>query len=227
MVEVFKKLRKISFQKRGFSLIELLTSVGIVGVLSVVGIKTYQAQTNKSRTAEAKYLLSAVFSAEKNFKDVWGTYHENLIVIGAIPEGVYHYDVGFGKTSTTTLSKTDGSLDNPRSPYPSPASLQVEECTNFYQICLNTTPNCLSKSPKATGAAYTYHFYGDPNAGTASALKFNCKVTGQLYVKDYGSVVDRAGETTFTAIARSKLKSDDVWSVNQEKTFEHVLDGTK
>ena len=83
------------FQKQGYSLIELLTATSIVGVLSVVGVKSYQGQTNKARSAEAKHSLSYIYTAEANFKSSWDTYHENLMLIGAAPSGSYHYDVGF------------------------------------------------------------------------------------------------------------------------------------
>ena len=196
-------------------------TVSIAGVLSVIGIKNYQAQTNKAKTAEAKYSLSAVYSAEENFREVWGTYHENLIIIGVIPDGVYHYDVGFGKSST--LSKTDGLLGS----YPVSADLQVRECTNFRQICDTSNDDCLGKATQVSGAKYTYFFYGDPNALVkGKALIFNCKVIGRLYIKDYASIGDKADENTFTAIATGKLKDDDVWSVDEDKTFDHVEDGT-
>ena len=214
--ETLKKLSLFFLKKKGFSLIELLTSVGIIGTLSVIGIKSYQGQINKARTAEAKYSLSAVYAAEKNFKEVWGTYHENLIVIGIIPDGPYHYDVGF--KSTATLSQTDGNLET----YPVKTDLVVKECTNFYQICSN---DCRNKAAKPLGKTSTYLFYNDPNAGSKTALQFNCNVNSSLYMSGYTARGD-ADENTFTAIARSKLKNEDVWSVNQEKTFEHVTDGT-
>lgn len=216
MNKYFQVLNK-SLKKNGFSLIELLTSVGIIGVVSVVGIKSYQAQTNKSRTAEAKYSLSSLYTAEKVFFDTWNTYHENLILIGAIPDGAFHYDIGFGKS--TVLSKTDGSLND----YPHPDTLTVRECTTFQQICGG---DCLSKTPKVAGEQYTYFFYGDTKAGQAGSQRFNCRVTGNSYLKDYTSS-NGADSSTFTALARGQLKNEDVWSVDQEKVFQHVTDGTQ
>ena len=72
-------------KSQGFSLVELLVAVTIIGILSAVGIGYYKEATNTAKKAEAKYSLSLVYSAEKQFHSAWGTYHENLLVIGAIP----------------------------------------------------------------------------------------------------------------------------------------------
>ena len=210
---MFKSCKNYSLifrQTRGFSLVELLTSLGIVGSLSVIGIKTYQSQTDKSRTAEAKYSLSYIYSSEKNFKSIWGAYHENLAVVGAVPDGAYYYDIGFKDSST--LSTSDGNLGS----YPSSGTLTVKECSNFYQIC---NGDCVSNAPRV--GTNTYFFYAGAGAGS-----FNCDITGGLYVKDHSATGDGAGENSFEALARSRLKNEDLWSINQDKTFNHIKDGT-
>ena len=212
------------FQKKGFSLIELLTTVSIVGTLSVVGIKSYQAQTNKARSAEAKHSLSYVFTAEESFKDIWNAYHENLAAIGAVPSGAYHYDVGFGQSAV--LSKTDGDLEN----YPLDGdSLDIRECTNFHQICAG---DCLSTTATAVGPVHAVYFNpkapGDPYHAVA-----NCKVTGSEHLDTYTGSGDaaesnaKAGEGTFKAFAIGNLKNVDVWSIDDNRTVQHVQDGTE
>ena len=143
------------FHKQGFSLIELLTTTVIIGTLSVVGIKSYQAQTNKARTAEAKHSLSYIYTAEKNFYDLWRTYHENLLVVGAVPDGSYHYDVGFGDSAV--LSDADGNLGDYPSQFASKI-LTVRECTNFYEVCAKVG-NCVTQEQAQTGLTNSYFFY--------------------------------------------------------------------
>ena len=195
-------------QKQGFTITELLTTVAIAGTLSVVGIRSYQSQTNKARSAEAKHSLSFLYTAEKNFHDSWGTYHENLYTVGAIPSGSYHYDVGFGKS--VTLSKTDGYL----STHPLPDSLDIRECTNFHQIC---TGDCTTTTQTAVGPSRSAYF-----------TRANCQVTGGKYVKDYtGTPTADAQANSFTALAISTIKTTDVWSINQNKVVTHEDDGTE
>ena len=193
---------------------ELISAVGIASVMSVVGIRTYQSRTLKTRTAEAKTSLSFVYSSEILFKDNWETYHENLIAIGATPSGTYTYDVGFGKSAS--LSATDGNLER----HALTSALSVRQCTNFKQICGG---DCLTQTRSAVGTSFSSYF---------SAASANCNVSGSLELKTWtgtGSAAEtnaKAGEAAFKAFAIDNLDSDDVWSIDQERTITHELDGT-
>ena len=192
--------------KRAFSLTELLTTVGIAGVLSVVGIKSYQKQTNQAKTAEAKKSLSYIYSAQRSFYNNWGSYHENLMAVGAIPIGIYNYDAGFGKAAT--LSYIDG--------YPEVNNKKVlnqRECTNFYQICAGECLDALkSKAPDYDGP-----------------YKPACEVNSAIKLKGYTgthSSSAKAGSSVFTAIATTKLKKVDIWSIDQQGRLANETDGT-
>ena len=207
----------LKIKQAGFSLIELLTVVSIIGILAIIGIKSYQAQTNKARTTEAKHSLSFIYTSQINFYNTWDTYHENLLVVGAIPDGLFNYDVGFKDVSN--LSTTDGNLGS----YPSAAqqSLIVAQCVDFHQIC---NGDCISNAPKVSGQAYTYFSYDGP------VPSFSCEVIGSNYVKDYSGLDAssyKADSSGFKALARGKLKDEDVWSINNTRVIEHVQDGTR
>lgn len=219
-------LKKIFFlkllrKKGGFNLIELLTTVAIVGTLTVVGIKSYQSQTNKARSAEAKHSLSYIYTAEQNFHDTWGTYHENLIAIGAVPSGSYHYDIGFSKDADRTDSVFVGG------DYPLPNSLDIVECTNFYKICETGTSGCTNKSAAKVSSAYSSYF---------SSASTNCRVIGNLYFyneqgmdSDTKTKVDdaEADGTEFKAMAAGQLAGNDLWSIDDKQTVIHEVDGTQ
>ena len=203
---------------KAFSLTELLTTVGIVGTLSVVGIKSYQKQTNQAKTAEAKKSLAYVYSAERNFYNNWGGYHESLIAIGAAPTGVYNYDVGFGKSAT--LSSNYGSLAS----YPKVNNkdvLNVRQCTNFRQICDH---ECLNTLKTLVGSSHQQYF----ETGGSYYAKANCQVNvvSTVLLKNYVSSAG-AVQNSFKALAITKLKSTDVWSVDQLSVFRHETDGTQ
>ena len=180
-----------------------------------MGVKSYQAQTNKARSAEAKHSLSYIYTAEANFKSNWKTYHENLMLIGAVPSGSYHYDVGFEQG--VAISKTDGDLGS----YPLPDSLTVKECINFKQICKG---DCIANTRSAVGSGHSSYFLGSAT----------CKVTSGLYLGGVtpwtrpGSIAPSIAEPTkFKAFATGKLKRNDVWSIDEMKTIKHELDGTQ
>ena len=209
---IFKKRLSFSAEKHspaGFSFTEMMTAMAIAGVLGVTGLNSYRKQRHQARAAQAQYLLSNIYTAEKNFHSQWGAYHENLYIIGAIPEGEIYYDAGFSPKAN--LSKTDGNLDH----FPWLDRLQALKCTNFYQIC---TLDCADEVNTLAGSGgQGVGYYGG----------FACRVIGGLHVMDYmGSVNYEAGANNFKAIARAVLNSDDEWTIDEGQVVTHITDGT-
>ena len=68
---------------QGFSVVEMMTVVTIIGVLSVMAFSAYRSTTAKARQAEAKVNLKQI----GDLMDVWqyekGKYEDKLGVIGA------------------------------------------------------------------------------------------------------------------------------------------------
>lgn len=80
----------------GFSLVELMIVVAIIGLLAAIGIPQYQKFQARARQTEAKAQLSALFTAEKAFQGEWGSYSNDLANIGFAVEGQQlRYVTGF------------------------------------------------------------------------------------------------------------------------------------
>ena len=204
---------------KAFSLTELLTTVGIVGTLSVLGIKSYQKQTNQAKTAEAKKSLAYVYSAERNFYNSWSSYHENLVAVGAVPTGLYNYDVGFGNNAALIA---DGDLTS-YPPIDGSNVLNVRECTNFGQIC---NGECLTVLANLVSAAYKDFF----TSGGSYNAEANCQVDSAVLLKTYTGLVRglaKADDNEFKAIATGNLKGQDIWSINERNVVKHEVDGTQ
>lgn len=97
------------FNRKGFSLVELMIVVAIIGMLAAVGIPQYAKFQAKARQSEAKSNLSGLFNSMKSFQSEWNTYTNNLVNAGFGVEGKnLRYLTGFFSGVTCGLASTSG-----------------------------------------------------------------------------------------------------------------------
>lgn len=84
-----------SKSQAGFSLVELMVVVAIIGILAAVAVPSVNKYMAKARQSEAKTNLSALYTAEKAFIAEYNTYTGGFQVVGFTPEGNLRYNVGF------------------------------------------------------------------------------------------------------------------------------------
>jgi len=87
---------KVLKSKAGFSLIELMIVVAIIGILAAVAIPNFLRFQAKSRQAEARTVLSAIYTSQKAFSQEWQTFFADLPETGYFPEGMFRFSHGFG-----------------------------------------------------------------------------------------------------------------------------------
>lgn len=88
--------------KRGFTLVELLIVVAIIGVLSTIGVPTFRRMIQKSKKSEAKVNLGGLYTSESAFRAEYDAYGNNLVRMGFEIDGAASsliYTVGFFTTS--------------------------------------------------------------------------------------------------------------------------------
>ncbi len=89
---------------KGFSLVELMVVVAIIGILASVAIPQFSKFQARSRQSEAKAQLSGVYTAQKSFSAEWSYYYDGLRTVGYSPDATaglrYNVAIGAGAASS-------------------------------------------------------------------------------------------------------------------------------
>lgn len=106
---VFSKFRN----QKGFTLIELMIVVAIIGILAAIAIPNVLTYLKKSKTSEAKQFLSTLRTLEEAYKsetDAYGT----LDSIGWTTPANFKYYATYGVTynaGTSFTARVSGNVD--------------------------------------------------------------------------------------------------------------------
>ncbi len=116
-----KKFFNRTSSQAGFTLVELMIVVAIIGILSAVAVPNFKKYQAKSKTSEGKIQLAAAYTAEQSFYGDFGMYSICLRYMGYDPstEQVNRYfAIGFGVNQVTdntaqTSAERSGMSANP------------------------------------------------------------------------------------------------------------------
>ena len=75
-------MKTLAKNRRGFTIVELMVTVMIVGIISVVGLPVFKRMVQKSRVAEAQVALGNLATTESSFFSEYGVYGNSLANMG-------------------------------------------------------------------------------------------------------------------------------------------------
>lgn len=122
-------LSKFHRSQKGFTLIELMIVVVIIGILAALAIPRFMRATTKSKQSEAKNILKQIYAMERAYRQEYDAYWgDGTTASAAAPAGFarigvdimstarYTYSIAatantFTATATSAILDDDGTVD--------------------------------------------------------------------------------------------------------------------
>lgn len=187
---------------RGFTLVELMVVVAIIGILAAIALPQYAKFQAKARQSEAKIALAAVYTAEQSFTAENGSYTACLNNIGYAPDGWtppttagmnQYYTVGFNGTGAGCGPDGTGA------------------CTQINWVGAGVACTDGSGNPSTANGSVYYDATSVIYKGAAAPPITSGAASG-------------LNQITFTAAAVGQISSSintkyDTWTMNQQKSL--------
>jgi len=123
--------------QRGFTLIELMIVIAIIGILSAIAIPNFNRFQARSKQSEVKTNLKALYVAAKSYFAEHDSFDAGLNSLGFTPESGFRYSYSYASSATgattyyTGASQVAGQISNCPGSTVSTSSFTAVACANI------------------------------------------------------------------------------------------------
>ena len=224
---------KMHLSNKGFSLLEIMIAVAIIGIITAIAVPSYRGYVRKAKQVEAKTMLSGIYTSEIAFALEWRYASQNLQQIGFSAQGDLLYLAGWPKATTVNPTTRNVNVTTPLSWFDGPPTSDVD-LTNTHELCKPGAEACLIKlGAKLNVNGNTLDFSLVPsNVGACSirsaANQADCTSAGGTWVTPIAGI-DNQNEFSpvfvITAIGSLGGDVDDVWTISHHKDLKNAQVG--
>ena len=210
-------LERYRINNKGFTLVELMTVVAIIGALAALGVPQYKKMQRKAKRAESSMVLGVIASAEAAFYAEYNGYGNSMGGIGAeMDNDPQYYHAGFFSansaiTPVTSVAfweygKTTSAANPNQFPGYSSSTIRAPFCDgNGSAVVRSIIGACVTRA-------------GASAAETVPSAKSNCSVASSI---GYATTGD-TNRPIFTAVAKGNLYQSSAAPVQDCVTIDHM-----
>lgn len=198
-------------KRNGFTLVELLIVVAIMGVLVSLGRVQYSRMVQKARQGEAKSLVGGLASVERAFFGEYGTYGDQIRKVGFdVTAPPSNYVIGFANVGPSTCNNKVYTLPGPGTPN---RDQLMRRNSGYFAGPTETRilPTAYVAGVWTCASGTVWDPAGPPNTAT-----------GNFFIGSASGIIS----PKYLAAPEAEITTGyDVWSLGSNGTLTHDFDG--